>query len=106
MLFRSDLQINVELQHARRQVWLRLEGALSSAHAAGLGQRLQESLARTKAKLVLDLNRLHWDKVDDLGPLRAKLAAYQSRIRVVLPKLQAAHPELILIASMFQHYRG
>jgi radical SAM superfamily enzyme YgiQ (UPF0313 family) len=101
-----DLNIQVELQHARKQVWLRLEGALSSANAAGLAQSLHESLARTKAKLVLDLKNLHWDKVDDLAPLREKLAAYQSRIRVVLPKLQAAHPELILIAGMFHHYRG
>ncbi len=29
---------------------------------------------------------------------------YRSRIRVVLPKLSAAHPELLLIASIFHHY--
>jgi hypothetical protein len=32
--------------------------------------------------------------------------AYRSQIRLVLPKLQAAHPELILLASAFQHYKG
>ncbi len=101
-----ELDVQVELQHARKQVWLRLEGALSSAHSAGLGQRIHDSLAQSKAKLVLDLQSLHWDKIDDLQPLREKLAAYQSRIRVVLPKLQAAHPELILLASMFHHYKG
>jgi len=31
---------------------------------------------------------------------------YRSQIRLVLPKLQAAHPELILLASAFQHYKG
>ena len=101
-----DLSIQVELQHAKKQVWVRLEGALSSADAAGLGQRIRDSLARSKSCLVLDLNKLHWDKVDDLRPLREKLAAYRSRIRLVLPKLAAAHPEVILLASMFQHYRG
>ncbi len=101
-----ELDVQVELQHARKQVWLRLEGALSSAHSAGLGQRIHDSLAQSKAKLVLDLQSLHWDKIDDLQPLREKLATYQSRIRVVLPKLQAAHPELILLASMFHHYKG
>ena len=101
-----ELDVQVELQHARKQVWLRLEGALSSAHSAGLGQRIHDSLAQSKAKLVLDLQSLHWDKIDDLQPLREKLAAYQSRIRVVLPKLQAAHPELILLARMFHHYKG
>jgi hypothetical protein len=101
-----DLSIQVELQPAKQQVWLRLEGALSAADAAGLGQRIRDSLARSRSRLVLDLNKLHWDKVDDLRPLREKLAAYRSRIRLVLPKLAAAHPEVILLAGMFQHYRG
>jgi len=101
-----DLSVQVELQHAKKQVWLRLEGALSTADAAGLGQRIRDSLARSKSHLVLDLNKLHWDKVDDLRPLREKLAAYRSRIRLVLPKLAAAHPEVLLLASMFQLYRG
>jgi radical SAM superfamily enzyme YgiQ (UPF0313 family) len=101
-----ELAVRVELQHARKQVWLRLEGALSSAQAQGLGQRIHDSLARSRAKLVLDLKDLHWDKVDDLGPLREKLAAYRSRIQLVLPKLSAAHPELILLASMFHSYKG
>jgi len=99
-----DFSIQVELQHAKQQVWMRLEGALSKRDAEGLAQRLSESLARSKNQLVLDLNKLHWDKAD-LKPLREKLAEYRSRIRVVLPKLSAAHPEVILIASLFSHYR-
>jgi len=100
-----DFSIQVELQHAKQQVWLRLEGALSANNSEGLAHRLSESLARSKSRLVLDLNKLHWDKTTDLGPLREKLANYRSRIRVVLPKLSAAHPELLLLAGMFQHYR-
>ncbi|HUI07420.1 MAG TPA: hypothetical protein VL486_10500 [Verrucomicrobiae bacterium] len=101
-----ELAIRVELQHAKKQVWLRLEGALSAAHAERLGQRIHESLARSKSRLVLDLNKLHWDEVDDLRPLREKLMAYRSRIQLVLPKLSVAHPELIVLASMFHHYKG
>jgi radical SAM superfamily enzyme YgiQ (UPF0313 family) len=101
-----DLSIQVELEHAKQQVWMRLEGRLSRAEAEGLGQRIRDSLARSKSRLVLDLKKLQWDKVDDLRPLREKLAAYRSRIRLILPKLAAAHPEVILLAGMFQHYRG
>ncbi len=101
-----NLAVHVELQHAKRQVWLRLEGALSAANAEGLGRRIQDSLARSKSRLVLDLNKLHWDKADDLRPLCEKLTAYRSRIRLVVPKLSAAHPELILLVSMFRHYSG
>ena len=94
------------MRHAKEQVWLRLEGALSSAEAEGLGQRIRDSLARSKSRLVLDLNKLHWDKVDDLRPLRDKLAEYRSRIRLILPRLATAHPEVILLASVFELYKG
>jgi radical SAM superfamily enzyme YgiQ (UPF0313 family) len=101
-----EFSLQVELQHARKQVWLRLEGALSAADAEGLSQRLHESLARSKSRLVLDLKKLQWDKVEDLAPLREKLARYRSRIRLVLPELSAAHPELILLAGMFPAYKA
>jgi hypothetical protein len=100
------LSVQVDWQHAKKQVWVRLEGALSSAQAEGLSQRLRDSLARSQSRLVLDLKKLQWDKVDNLLPLREKLASYRSRIRLVLPKVAAAHPEVILLAGMFQHYRG
>ncbi|MDO8545247.1 MAG: hypothetical protein Q7S40_32805 [Opitutaceae bacterium] len=101
-----DFSIQVELQHAKQQVWMRLEGALSANDAEGLAHRIQESLDRSKNHLVLDLKKLHWDKTTDLKPLREQLANYRSRIRVVLPKLSAAHPEIILLASLFHQYRG
>lgn len=101
-----DFSIQVELQHAKQQVWMRLEGTMAAHHVEGLAHRLSESLARSKHHLVLDLKRLHWDKATDLKPLREKLAEYRSRIRVVLPKLAAAHPEVILVAGMFHHCHG
>jgi radical SAM superfamily enzyme YgiQ (UPF0313 family) len=101
-----NFSIQVELQHAKQQVWMRLEGALTKKDAEGLGQRIRDSLARSRNRLVLDLNKLHWHKADDLRPLCVKLAVYRSRIRVVLPKLSAAHPELLLLASTFYQYKG
>jgi hypothetical protein len=101
-----NLSIQVEWQHAKQQVWLRLEGVLSAADAEGLGRRIRESMARSKGRVVLDLKRLHWAKTHDLRPLRENLAAYRSRIQLILPKLSAAHPELLLLASMFHHYKG
>jgi hypothetical protein len=103
---RPHLSIQVEWQHAKQQVLLRLEGRLSRAESEGLGQRIRDSLSRSKSRLVLDLKKVQWDKVDDLRPLREKLAAHRSRIRLILPKLAAAHPEVVLLASMFHHYTG
>jgi len=101
-----NFSVQIELQHAKQQVWMRLEGALSAAHVENLGQQIRDSLERSKNRLVLDLKKLHWDKVDDLSPLRQRLSTYRSRIRVVLPKLAAAHPEVLLLAGMFQDYKG
>ncbi len=101
-----EFSVHVEMQPSQEEVLLRLKGDLSSAGAEGLGQRIGESLARTKNRLVLDFKNVHWDKVDNLHAMREKLAAYRSRISVVLPKLAAAHPEVILLASMFHHYHG
>jgi hypothetical protein len=97
-----NYSVQVELRHAKKEVWMRLEGVLSTAEAEGLGDRIRQSMGRSKSKLVLDFKKLRWDKVDNLEPLRKKLAAYKSRIRVVLPNLSSAHPELILLAAMFE----
>ena len=101
-----EFSVKVELQHAKKQVWMRLEGALSAKDAEGLAQRLRDSLARSKNRLVLDLNKLHWDKVENLRPLAEQLAEYRSRVRLVLPKMAAAHPELLVLASAFTLYKG
>ena len=101
-----NLSVQVDLDHARQQMWMRLEGALSSTEAASLGQRIRDSLARSKSRLVLDLKKLQWDKVEDLRPLRDKLAAHRSRTRLILPTLAAAHPEVILLAGMFHSDHG
>jgi radical SAM superfamily enzyme YgiQ (UPF0313 family) len=101
-----ELSVQVDLQHQKQQVWLRLEGVLSAAHAEGLAQRIHDSLARSKSRLVLDLNKLRWETVDDLRPLLEKLSGYRSHVRLVLPKLSAVHPELILLFTMFHQYEA
>ncbi|MEE8349759.1 MAG: radical SAM protein, partial [Acidobacteriota bacterium] len=101
-----NLSVQVELQHAKKQVWMRLEGVLSASDAEGLAHSIQHSLIQTKSRLVLDLNKLRWGHVDDLRPLLEKLSDYRSNIRLILPKLSASHPELILLVTMFHHYKG
>jgi radical SAM superfamily enzyme YgiQ (UPF0313 family) len=100
-----NFSVRIELQHTSRQVWMQLEGALTSVDAEHLGRRIRESLARSQSRLVLDLKKLHWDKTQDLRPLRESLEMYRSRIRLVLPKLTAAHPELILLAGRYRLYQ-
>jgi len=63
------------------------EGGLDREESEGLGQRIRDSLARSKSRLVLDLKNVQWDKVEDLRPLQEKLSAYRSRIQLILPKV-------------------
>lgn len=91
-----NLSVEVELQRARKQVRMRLKGALTASDAESLAQRLRDSLARSSHRLVLDLNRVEWKRTEDLRPLREKLSRYRNRIRVILPKYSAAHPGLLL----------
>jgi len=101
-----DLAVHVDVQHAKKQVWLRLEGVLSGAQAEGLGQRIRESLQRSRSHLVLDLKKLRWNDIEDLQPLWDKLSAFRSRIRLVMPQIASAHPQVLLLAGMFELYRG
>ncbi len=98
--------IQVELQHVKQQVWMRLEGALSAVDADELGRRIRDILSRSRNHLILDLNKLDWHKINHLQPLREKLAEYRSRIRLVLPALEPAHPEIALLAGIFEPYRS
>ena len=100
-----DLSIEVE-HHAQEHVLMRLDGPLSPAGAEGLGQRISDSMAKCKNHLILDLQNLQWDKTSSLAAFAEKLSAYRSRISLILPKLTATHPEIILLASMFQLYKG
>ena len=98
----KNFSVQVELRPANKEVWMSVEGVLSPSEAEVLGEHIRESLAGSKSKLVMDFKKLRWDKVENLQPLRDKLAMYRSRIRIVLPKVSLAHPELILLAAMFE----
>jgi hypothetical protein len=64
-----------------------------------------------RARVPVDVFRQQASPSDSLREQRGRNHGepgepYRSRIRLVLPKLSAAHPELILLASVFQHYKG
>jgi radical SAM superfamily enzyme YgiQ (UPF0313 family) len=50
--------IQVDLQYAKRQVWVRLNGVLDNLRAEKLAQRIEESLKRDRGKVILDLEKV------------------------------------------------
>ncbi|MDD5628892.1 MAG: cobalamin-dependent protein [Elusimicrobia bacterium] len=101
-----NCRMQVEFLHARHEVWLKIEGKLSGSEAERMWRDLGQSLERCRCQVILDFKRCRWDEKSLSPEFRAKLAEYRDRVRVVLPKLQHAHPELLILAKMFHEYKG
>lgn len=82
-----DLSISVDLQHARKQVWMRLEGTLNSEQAAVLIRKVDEILSQCKDRLVLDLKKLSATNEQIQNDLRELLEQHGKRIRLIMPTL-------------------
>ena len=101
------LNIQVDLQHARRQVWVKLNGALDRLRAERLAGRIKEYLEKDQGKLILDLENVKDSEEKALETLANKLSAYRRRIRIRLPKNYLNHAaQFLILAQIFKHYRG
>jgi ABC-type transporter Mla MlaB component len=99
--------IQVDLQHAKRQVWLQLNGMLDNLHTETLAQRIKECLAQNRGKLILDLEKVRDSEGKALAALANKLRAYRHRIRIRLPKNYLGHAaQFLLLAQIFKLYKG
>jgi hypothetical protein len=99
--------IQVDLQHAKRQVWVKLNGILDSLRAERLAKRIREFLEKDQGKLILDLENVKASEDKALETLANKLRAYRRRIRVRLPKNTLGHAaQFLLLAQIFRLYRG
>ena len=99
--------IHVDLQHAKRQVWVRLNGVLDNLRAEKLAQRIEEYLEKEKGKLILDLEKVKAFEGRSLDALANKLKAYRHRIRIRLPRNYLGHAaQLIFLAQIFKLYKG
>ena len=100
-----NFSIRVELQHATKQVWLRLEGSLTSVSAADLGRQIQDCLSNTKNHLVLDFKKITNFDPPIFHELKKNLEDYRSRVQLVLPKLSLISPEILSFVGLFELYK-
>jgi hypothetical protein len=102
-----QLNIQVDLQHAKRQVWVKLNGALDRLRAERLAGRIKEYLEKDQGKLILDLENVKASEEKALETLANRLGAYRRRIRIRLPKNYLNHAaQFLILAQIFKHYRG
>jgi len=91
----------VDLEHGSRIAWLRLEGMIGRAQAEWLGRRLPAALnCAGKGRFVLDLKSVTGLEEGVAQVLFRWLRDHRSRIRLLLPRLSAVHPELLLLARL------
>jgi hypothetical protein len=101
------LNIQVDLQHAKRQVWVKLNGALDRLRAERLAGRIKEYLEKDQGTLILDLENVKASEEKALETLANRLGAYRRRIRIRLPKNYLNHAaQFLILAQIFKHYRG
>ncbi|KPK40971.1 MAG: hypothetical protein AMJ65_10230 [Phycisphaerae bacterium SG8_4] len=99
--------IQVDLQHAKRQVWVKLNGMLDGLRAERLVRRIREYLEKDQGKLVLDLENVKSSEDEALETLANKLSTYRRRIRIKLPKNYLDHAaQFLFLAQIFRLYRG
>jgi hypothetical protein len=99
--------IQVDLQHAKRQVWVRLNGVLDGLRAERLVKRITEYLEKDQGKLILDLENVKASEEKALETLANKLSGYRRRIRIRLPKNYLGHAaQFVLLAEIFRFYRS
>jgi len=99
--------VQVDLQHAKRQVWVQLNGMLDSIHAERLAKRIKEYLEKDQGKLILDLENVRASEGKALETLANKLKAYRRRIRIRLPRNYMGHAaQFVFLAQIFKLYKG
>jgi ABC-type transporter Mla MlaB component len=99
--------VQVDLQHAKRQVWVQLNGVLDNLRAERLAQKIEEYLKKDRGKLILDLEKVRHSEGKAFDALANKLRAYRRRIRIRLPRNYLGHAaQFLLLAQIFRLYKG
>jgi hypothetical protein len=99
--------VQVELQYARKQAWLRLNGMLDNLHAKRLAQKIKDHLQKDRGKLILDFENVRDCKGKAFETLASELRTYRRRIRIRLPNNYVAHAaQFLLLAQVFKLYKG
>lgn len=99
--------IQVDLQHAKKQVWVQLNGVLDNLRAEKLAQRIEDYLKKGRGKLILDLEKVKAFEGKSQDALANKLKAYRHRIRLRLPRNYMSHAaQFLFLAQVFKLYKG
>jgi hypothetical protein len=99
--------IQLDLQHAKKQVWLRLNGILDDLQTERLVQGIRDYLEKDRGKLILDLENVSGSRGKVLEALANKLRGYRRRIRIRLPRnYMNRAAQFMFLAEIFKLYKG
>jgi radical SAM superfamily enzyme YgiQ (UPF0313 family)/anti-anti-sigma regulatory factor len=96
-----------EYDGRRKQLKVRLEGALDSYHGEKLAEEFRAYLKETKGRLELDMDRLKVMEKEAAAAFAQRLSEYRSRVKISLPRNAPAHAaQMMFLAEIFKHYKG
>jgi radical SAM superfamily enzyme YgiQ (UPF0313 family) len=103
----KKLSVRVYEDPRRRQLLVRLEGIMETAHSDQLAPRVRAYLEETKGRLVLDFARVKSVEEAAARDLCEKLRDYRSRIKISLPSAAPARAaQFLFMAEVFKIYKG
>jgi len=94
-------RVSVEMRQ-EKTVWLQLEGMLHNEDIAQFAEGVHRAMARTRNRLVLDLERFNELETEAAHHLAEVLHEYRERIRVLAPQL--ATPATLAALAVFATY--
>ena len=95
-----------EYDGRRKELRVRLEGALDRCQGEKLAEELRAYLKETHGKLVLDLARLKTLEKEAAAAFSQRLGEYRSRVKITMPRHAPAHAaQFMLLAEVFKLYR-
>lgn len=90
----------------RKELRVRLEGALDRCQGEKLAEELRAYLRETHGKLVLDFERLKTLEKEAAAAFSQRLGEYRSRVKITMPRNAPAHAaQFMLLAEAFKLYR-
>jgi len=103
----KKLSVRVYEDPRRRQLLVRLEGIMETAHSDALAPRMRKYLEESKGKLLIDFARVRALEEKAAVDLYAKLSDYRERVKISMPVGAPAHAaQFLFMAEVFKIYKG
>jgi haloalkane dehalogenase len=99
--------IKLDIQYAKKQVWLRFSGILDDLCTEKLAKKIRECIEKDRGKVILDLENVNNSEGKAFETLATKLRDCRRQIRIRLPRHYFGKAaQFLFLAQIFKLYKG